>query len=193
MKKTVILAGMAFFLFSCGSNDKNAKNEQKETPGVTVNSEESTANAPKANIDSLVKAIDMEREKIENNLPSSQKKSLPTASLREQIKQKWSRIEFFTQNDQLVRIKTFPYEKVSQRTEEFYFQNGKLMIAFIEDDGLQRIGKSEERTGKTYYYFEDAVIKEANQTNEKETSIRASDSERLLQEAKEYFELFPKN
>jgi hypothetical protein len=186
MKKIVIMAGMVFILFSCGSND------QKKTPGAAVNSEESVASVPKVNVDSVVKAIDMEREKIENNLPSSQKKSLPTTDLREQIKQKWSRIEFFSQNDQLVRIKTFPYEKVSQRTEEFYYQNGKLILAFIEDDGLQHIGKSEARTGKTYYFFEGAFINENNQTNEKETTVRSSDGERLLQESKEYLELFPK-
>jgi len=193
MRKILLISGMAFIFFSCGSNNQPSKNEQKENPDITVKAEVSTASIPQKNIDSLIKVIDMEREKIENNLPSSQKKSLSTSALREQIKQKWSRIEFFTQNDQLVRIKSFPYEKISQRTEEFYYQNGKLMLAFIEDDGLKHIGKSEERTGKTYYYFEDAVIKEVNQTNEKETSIGNSDSERLLQEAKEYLELFPKN
>jgi hypothetical protein len=187
MKNILIISGMVFIFISCGSND------QKETPAATVNSDKSTTSIPKANIDSLVKAIDMEREKIENNLAASQKKSLPTAGLREQIKQKWSRIEFFSQNDQLVRIKTFPYENISRRTEEFYFQNGKLVLAFIEDEGLEHIGKSEKRTGKTYYFFNDAVIKEDNQTNEKETTIRTSDGERLLQEAKEYLELFPKN
>ena len=146
---------------------------------------------PALNADSLVSRIDIERERIETNLKSFQKKSLSTKDLRAQIKQKWSTIDFFTEKSQIVRIKSYPYKQISQRTEEFYFQNGKLMLAFIEDEGLKFIGKENKRVGKTYYFFNDAVIKEQNQTSEKETTIRSSDSERLLQEAKEYLDLFP--
>jgi len=192
MKTRLMILGIVFIFFSCGSNNQNAKNEQKAKEDSTVKSENGIVNTPKINTDSLVKAIDIEREKTENNLKSFQKKSLPTKDLRAQIKQKWSKIEYFTENGQIVRIITFPYEKIVNRTEEFYFQKGKLILAFINDEGAKYPGKEDKRIGKTYYIHEDTVIKEVNQTKEKETTIRGSDSERLLQEANEYIELFPK-
>jgi hypothetical protein len=45
---------------------------------------------------------------------------------------------------------------------------------------------------KEYYYQNDLCIKEDNRSKEPETTIRDSDCERLMQEAKEYLELFPK-
>lgn len=183
---TMLMAGIT--LTSCNSSEKKAENAQDKDKVIEAKQELSQVRK-----DSIVKVIDTERTRIENSLLSLQKKSIPTTNLRPQIKQKWSKIDFYTENDQIVRIKSYPYEKISDRTEEFYFQKGKLMLGFIEDEGLQYKGKSDKRTGKTYYFFEDAVIKEINQTNEKETSIRNSDSERLLQEAYEYIELFPKN
>jgi hypothetical protein len=131
------------------------------------------------------------RGNIESNLESLQKKTLLTSNLRAQIKQKWSKIDYYIENGQVMRIKTHPYKTVSERTEEFYFEQGKLILAFIEDNGEKYTGKSDQRIGKTYYYWEDTVIKEDNPTKEKETSVRNSDSERLLQEAKEYLELMP--
>ncbi|MCK9205123.1 MAG: hypothetical protein M0P58_11920 [Bacteroidales bacterium] len=192
MKSRLVFLGMVFLFFSCGSPNQNAKNDQKESTGQTAGVETETVQAPKINTDSLVKVIDVEREKIERNLKSLKRTTLTTTNLRAQIKQKWSKIDFYAEASQIVRIKTYPYDKISKRTEEFYFQKGKLILAFIEDEGAQYKGKSDKRVGKTYYFFNDAGIKEINQTTEIETSIRQSDSERLLQEAKEYIELFPK-
>jgi hypothetical protein len=192
MKTKLLLCGIVFIFFSCGSNNQNAKNEEKGKTDSAVKTGATAVNTPKINTDSLIKVIDLERERIETNVKSFQRTTLPTAKLREQIKQKWQKIDFYTQKEQIVRIKSYPYEKISHRTEEFYFKNGILMLGFIEDNGLNSTGKSEQREGKTYYFFGDVVIKEENLSNEKETSIRTSDGERLLQEAKEYLELFPK-
>ena len=192
MKTRFMILGMAFVFFACSSNNQNAKKELNEKTDTTVKAESKTVNTPKINTDSLIKVIEVERERIENNLKSFQQKILPTKDLRTQIKQKWSKIEFYTENGQIVRIITLPYEKIVNRTEEFYFQKNKLILAFINDEGAKYPGKEDKRIGKTYYFYEDAVIKEVNQTNEKETTIRSSDAERLLQEATEYLELFPK-
>jgi len=194
MKKLLTIsfvAGMAA-LIACGPSkkDQEVKEKQKEKQKQEQDSIDS-ADRTKKKADSLIIAINLERDRIENNLKSFQIKSLSTKTLREQIKQKWSKIEFCTEKDQIVRIKTYPYKEITNRTEEFYFQKGKLMLAFICDNGLLiKEGKPEKGLGKTYYFSEDAVIKEENLSNEKETSIRNSDSERLLQEAKEYLELY---
>jgi preprotein translocase subunit YajC len=191
MKKILIIvfATIIATFIACSPNKKNQEAKEKQK-------QDSIAAADKAikEADSLVKVIALERTRIENKLISLQKKSLSTTNLRAQIKQKWSEIDFYTENDKIVRIKTLPYKEISNRTEEFYFQKDKLILAYINDIGLQiKDNKFERGTGKTYYYSEDAVIKEENLSGEKETSIRDSDSERLLQEAKEYLTLFPKN
>jgi hypothetical protein len=179
-----------FILASCGSGEQKAG--QKESGGTTGKDAGEVVSQPKMNADSLVTVINAERAKIENGLKSLQRTSLLTDNLREQIRQKWSKIEYYSGQGQILRIKTYPYEKISQRTEEFYFQDGSLILAFIEDQGATYTGKSENRVGKTYYFHDDVFVKEVNQTAEKETSIRTSDAERLLQEAKEYLGLFPK-
>ncbi len=182
---------MAFILVACNRGNPNAGETQK-SKGDSLARTEVKATAAKINNDSLVKIIEAERERIEASLKSFKQTILPTKDLRAQIKQKWSKVEYFSENGQVVRIITLPYEKIVSRTEEFYFQKGTLILAFINDEGLKYIGKDDKRVGKAYYYSGDKVIKEDNRTNEKETTIRDSDSERLLQEAKEYLEFFPK-
>jgi hypothetical protein len=190
MKTKLIFLGMAFLLFSCSSNQQKA-GDQTAQNDTAVKSVSETVAAPAVNNDSMVTVIDAERAKTEGNLKAFQRKTLPTKDLRPQIKQKWSKLEFYSDNGKIVRIKTYPYEQISHRTEEFYFREGKLILAFIEDEGSGSRGKSEKRAGKTYYFFNDNVIKEDNPTGEKETSIRNSDGERLLQEAQEYLTLAP--
>ena len=190
MKTRMFVLAMALALCSCGTGNKNAGKEQKDTTGAGIAQGEEAKVKPKVNVDSMATVIDAERNRIETALKSLQRTTIPTMNLREQIKQKWSKLDFYTDKGQVIRIKSYPHEKISQRTEEFYFKNGKLILAFIEDNGLKNTGKATDRFGKTYYYFNDESFKEINQTNEKETGIRASDSERLLEEANEYLEIF---
>lgn len=190
MKRTLVFIGFAFFLFSCGSN--NTGKEQKENAQAAVNKDSVTAQAPKTNVDSLVKVIEAENSRIEANLKSFTKTSLKTTGLREQIKQKWSIIEYFTENAQIVKIVTLPYKQITKRTEEFTFKQGKLILALIADQGIDEKGNFEKEIDKEYYFSDEICIKEDNRSNEKETTIRNSDSERLLQEANEYLDLMPK-
>ena len=190
MKRTLLFIGFVFFLFSCGSN--NTGKEQKENAQAAVNKDSVTAQSPKANVDSLVKVIGAENSRIEANLKSFSKTSLKTTGLREQIKQKWSVIEYFTENGQIVKIVTLPYKQITKRTEEFTFKQGKLILALIADKGIDEKGNIEKDIDKEYYFSDGICIKENNRSNEKETTIRNSDNERLLQEANEYLDLMPK-
>ena len=151
-----------------------------------------TAQTPKINVDSIVKSIEAENARIEANLKSFKKTTLKTTGLREVIKQKWSVIEYYTENSLVVKVETLPYKQVTKRTEEFTFKNGKLILAVIADHGIDEKGNIEKEIDKEYYFADDKCIKEDNRSKEKETSIRNSDSERLLQEVNEYLDLFPK-
>jgi hypothetical protein len=192
MRAKLFLLALASVLFSCGPNHEVGNSGENKKTELKSSSETKVVAAPKINADSIVKSIDAERERIENNLKSLQRKSLSTKGMREQIKQKWSKLDFYTENSQVVRIKSYPYANITKRTEEFYFRNGQLIIAFIEDNGLDFKGKEPKRDGKTYYFAGDSLLRESNMTHEQETTIRSSDSERLLQEAKEYLGLFPR-
>jgi hypothetical protein len=86
---------------------------------------------------------------------------------------------------ELLRIKSYPHADVSKRTEEFYFRNGQLVLAVIEDDGSGPAGETSDDS-KRYYFKEGRAVMELYASGEAEYSIRDSDAERLLQETREY-------
>jgi hypothetical protein len=190
MKRIFLLTGLIFFCFACGSNQKNAAGEQKDTTKTAVQQE--NAQTPALNADSIMKIIDAENSRIEASLKTMKKTVIKTKELREQIKQKWSEIEYYSENGQIVKVVTLPYPQITKRTEEFTYQNGLLILAMVGDKGLNEDGKAEKKIDKAYYFHGGACIKEDNRSKEEETTIRNSDNERLLQEAGEYLELFPK-
>ena len=174
--KNILIPILAMTFAAC--NSSNPKQEtttaETETQKVEINS------------DRLVLSIENQVEEIEAKSDRLLvKKEITTAELRPQIAQKWSKIHAYMDNGTVLRIKTYPHDAVSKRTEEFYFSNNDLMYVAIEDDGS---GK-EEKVDKGYFFHNSEVIFEDNKSEESETAIRESDAERLLQEAKEYLEL----
>lgn len=138
----------------------------------------------------MVQKIDTQKAEIETQIKEIKPTELKTTDLREQLKQKWEKIHFYTNAEsQVIRVKTYPYDKISKRTEEFYFQDGKLILAVIEDDGTGEAGKEKEKLTKLYYFNEEKPFHEINNSGEKEYSIKESDAERLLEEANEYVKL----
>lgn len=144
--------------------------------------------APTMNIDSVVMVIDAKRNTIEASL--TEPVELSAESFRAKTKQKWQRLHFYTDNGQVVRIKSYPYEDVSPRTEEFYFDNGALILAVIEDDGSGEKGKPKEAIDKMYYFHDGALISEHRLDDKEEFGVRESDGEELQAEAREYLSLF---
>ena len=138
----------------------------------------------------LVAAIDAKRKAIEAKAEKLTHKTLSTTDLRPQVKQKWSKIEYYVDGSQVARIKTYPHAQVSERTEEFYFDRGELMYAYIQDRGAQDHERGGPRAGKEYYYAGGKFVTEKNSSSEPEHTIRHSDEERLEQEALEYLALY---
>ena len=135
--------------------------------------------------------ISTERARIEAAVESLTRREISFENARAQIKQKWKKMDAYLEGDQVVRIRTYPQGE-SARTEEFYFKDGKLILAFIEDDGLSNEGQSEARKGKTYWFSGGKFIKEENDTGEAETTAPSDDAQRLMQEAQEYLVLASK-
>lgn len=198
MKKVLMpIMAAAFIFFSCGDaestegeNKENTENKQEETTDsteVTAEEEEMTIN-----FDEVVQANKDYRTEVEGILESLEKKEMTTDEMRAQIKQKWATIHFYSKDGQLVRIKTYPHEANSKRTEEFYLKDGQLLVAVIEDNGLNSKGASDETADKVYYFKDGMKVSEEYNTEETEYAIKDSDAERLMQEVKEYMEYFNK-
>jgi hypothetical protein len=190
-KYSIAIIAASLFFVQCGEGELVEETATEETSSEEV-VEEVVEEEAEVNVDSLVNAIQSSRSAIESDIADLEKLELPTGGLRPQISQKWSAIHFYSRDGELVRIKTYPYDH-SNRSEEFYLENGALVLAAIEDEGADKVGPSEEFTGKLYYYHNDHVIHETNDTEEDEGTIRESDAERLLQECAEYKLIFREN
>ena len=138
----------------------------------------------------LMEKINQERTSIEARKNELTRHELSTKTLREQIKQKWSKLHYYSEGNEVVRVKTYPYDGISTRTEEFYFNDGSLIFAIIQDQGLDEGTAGETGDRKEYYYWNGQFVGERQDTVEKERSIRHSDEERLESEAAEYLEIY---
>ncbi len=174
-----------FTLNACNSPEK--QKEVKETEAET----EVVSETPESDFDkdAYIQKADSLRSAIEELSDEAERAEISTDSLRGQLKQKWSKIDYYMDEGNVIRIKTYPHEGVSQRTEEFYFYKGELILVVIEDDGSGSKGKDKSQLDKIYYFHDDSLVEEINNSQETEYGIRQSDSERLIQEAREYLKL----
>jgi len=200
--KKIILSGvilaavLSTSLTSCNNANKTTDTATTDTIAVVetpitepvVETETEMSDEQKQEI---VQKIDAQKTEIETQIKGLKPKEVKTTSLREQIKQKWDKIHFYANAEgQLIRIKTYPYEKISKRTEEFYFQDGKLLLAVIEDDGTGTAEKEKGKLTKLYYFNEEKPFHEINNSGETEYSIKESHAERLMEEANEYVKIY---
>lgn len=183
MTRMIMVAALAA-LFACeNAADETTTPQPDPTPSPTTLQED------KMNESEAVQYAMDYRARIENNLDRYTQTTLPLTNAREQVAQKWTKMDVYRDGDDIVRIKTYPHEGISTRTEEFYFENGGLVLAFIEDEGTGATGKKEGRMGKTYIFSNSTFVTERNNTGEAEITDPETDAQRLLQEAKEYLEL----
>ncbi len=182
MKKFLFLYGMVVVIFSvssCSQNkEKNEELENKTEKSGLVNSEILINTDSIDKIRAMVESVAVSPIEIE------------TSKLREKIKQKWSKIHFYTDNNIVVKIKTYPYPEVSKRTEEFYANESGLVLVVIEDNGDGKKGKTKDEIDKMYYFNKGAIIKEYNNQKEAEQTIKESDAEELLSEFNEYMKIY---
>lgn len=196
--KKIIFSGLvlAAALTSCNNANKTTDTATTdtavvvETP-VTEPVEETETAMSDEQKQEIVQKIDTQKAEIETQIKALKPTEIKTEGLREQVKQKWEKIHFYTNAEgQIIRVKTYPYDKISKRTEEFYFQDGKLILAVIEDDGTGEAGKEKEKLNKLYYFNEEKPLHEINNSGETEYSIKESHAERLMEEANEYVKLY---
>jgi hypothetical protein len=99
-----------------------------------------------------------EQKLVENKL-TRKEVSLTKPNIKESIRQKWEKMDAYYEDGKLVRIQLYPRPGMSQRTEQFYLMDDKLVFAFIQDTGPKHEGKDMGEPGKELYFHNDKLIK----------------------------------
>jgi hypothetical protein len=188
MKKRIILSGLliaTMAIVSCNSN-KEQKAEEQTSIQANVPKDEPS---PEGQIS--VEEIDKLRAEIESF--DIKPIEISTSTLREKIKQKWSKIHFYLKDSVIVKVKTYPHPSISKRTEEFYANKDGLLMVVIEDNGSAAKNQEKDMVDKMYYFNGDSLIKETNKGTESEYNVRNSDAEELMTEFKEYLDIYKKS
>lgn len=185
MRKNTRILGLicaALSIASCTANEELKSDVKQETK-----QEKSSADSIPENALSVEK-IDALRAEVEalNITPIE----MSTENLRAKTKQKWKKLHFYAENGVVRKVKTYPHEASSKRTEEFYAFEGNLVLVVIEDNGNSPKGKPKSDIDKMYYFSQGKVIQELNKEKQSEYNIRDSDAEELISEFNEYKELY---
>jgi len=188
MKKKPIVLGLMFAalsITSCTSNEEPNAETQKETT-----QDEAPGDSIPINPLSVEK-IDVVRAEIEAmNLEPIE---MSTEKLRAKTKQKWKKLHFYAENGLVRKVKTYPHDATSKRTEEFYTFEGYLILVVIEDDGEGTKGKAKSDIDKMYYFSQGKLIQELNKEEKSEYTVRESAAKELISEYNEYIELYKRS
>ena len=188
MKKVLILF-LAVGLFSCtdSSKEKDVVEESHEVvQDEKVSNPESKLHEEER--DALISKFDENRLAIEAKIHDIKPIEITSEYLRDKIRQKWSKIHIYTENGVILRIKSYPYETISDRCEEFYFYEGKLAMVVMENDGDWTQSQDVSKLDKVFYFENGKLIFEkggASPYNSLEDM-----SHELIQEAVEYTHLY---
>lgn len=164
--------------------------KKAEEPKPEPAQEKAEVEEPKVDTEAIIGEIDAKRAEIEEATKSIEAVEVSTENQRAKIKQKWSKMHFYAKDGVVHRIKTYPHENVSKRTEEFYFDNNQLILVVIEDDGEGEAGKSKDMLDKMYYINNGELVSEMKLENKTEYNEKDSDIEELIQESKEYLDIY---
>lgn len=184
--KKLLIAFLAISLLVACNTGTNELPKTEETTAKTP-----AANDPGFDVAAMTAGIDAMRAAIEENLDIYEKVEIGKDQFREKTRQKWEKIHIYLEDGKVMRIKSYPYEGITKRTEEFYFDHGNLILAVIEDDGEEAGGK--EEVDKLIYFHNGEAYSEVSQGDEQELSSLKAEGEELYEETMEYLELLKKN
>ncbi|HMK05018.1 MAG TPA: hypothetical protein VK489_12530 [Ferruginibacter sp.] len=86
------------------------------------------------------------------------------------LKQKWAKMDVYSDSSGIRKIKVYPHPGVSQRSEEFYFDDGKMFFTFIADSGLHKENYDEGIAGKEFHFLNGKLIRYYDRSGEKEAN-----------------------
>jgi hypothetical protein len=179
----IILTVLAVFVFGCKEAPKT--DSDKDKTKVTDTTKKNVVNT-----DELVAKIQKYRtegeEKLVKKSLTKKEFELKGDNIKENIKQKWEKMDAYFEGDKVIRLQLYPHKGISERTEEFYVKDGVLVFAFIQDKGPKKEGKDAGEPGKEFYFDNDKLIKSINTTKEEVKNI---EEEKKMYETKLPYEV----
>jgi hypothetical protein len=160
----------------CGesSNNTNSRPANANSTNTNTNATRNTANANQtsagstdlakvlanasATAEERVKAIDAYVSETEAKLPNLTRKErdVTPADLKGITEAKVAKVHTYTDGTDVRRIKL--YFEGSQKTEEYYFHNDKLVYVFVEPQGAGKQGHDPAAKGDKLYFANDGLI-----------------------------------
>lgn len=100
-----------------------------------------------------MKDIDAQVRKVEQSLPTLTRHEvmLKPRSLAAVTDARWTRLHAYAKGDMVERLKVYP-PAGSSKTEEFYYNDGKLIMVFQEPNGAAHEGHNADAQGTRYYF-----------------------------------------
>ncbi len=177
---------ISFVIFAaCNDNASQSTNTQTSV---------STVNDSAADYSQQIAANEKMKAAIEAAASGYAKKEidLKKSAANESIKQEWAKMDVYSDSAGIRKIKLYPYQGISQRSEEFYYNNGKMFFAFISDSGLSNENKDENLPGKEFHFMGEKLLKYDDKSGDKENNAAEEKKMyelRLAMEAEELYTL----
>lgn len=185
IRAVALLLTVCIFFAACNNN----ASDNKSTP-TSVN----PANDSTADYSQQIAANEKMKADIEVTDPGYAKKEIDLArsAANASIKQEWAKMDVYSDSTGIRKIKVYPYQGISQRSEEFYYNNGKMFFTFISDSGLNNENKDENRPGKEFHFMGEKLLKYDDKSGDKEDNPAEEKKMyevRLTMEAEELYKL----
>ena len=173
-------------IFVLGCAEETPKKDAGADKTATTDDSQNSAANNEAILDNIKKFRADGEDKLVNNKFTRKLIHLKGDAVNEDIKQKWESMAAYYEGDKLIRIQLYPHKNITQRSEEFYVMDDKLVFAFIQDKGPKHEGKDMTEPGKEFYFDNDRLINYVDRSGDKETNI---DQEKKMYEAKLPYEV----
>jgi hypothetical protein len=156
---------------------------------MTASAAEKAEN-PNLAVSEKVSAIDAYVRNVEKNISSSQRKEqmLTPGELKNVTNENWTKIHTYSDGADLKRMKLYPTAG-SQKTEEFYYRDGKPVFVFLEANGAGKENHDQNATGDKYY-FADGKLIAATAADGKSIDVKSAEAEKMSEKLQKESEAF---
>ena len=181
MKKAIFVTAMCVGLVAMMSV-RAADNA--ENPSLAILSDN------KAPASEKVSAIETYVRNVEKNISSSQRKEqmLSPDELKNITDENWTKIHTYSDGADLKRMKLYP-PAGSQRTEEFYYYDGKPVFVFLEANGAGKENHDQNATGDKYY-FADGKLIAATAADGKSIDVKSAEAKKMSEKLEKESQAF---
>ncbi|HEX3321432.1 MAG TPA: hypothetical protein VHR84_12070 [Terriglobales bacterium] len=181
MKKTIFVTAICVGLVAMMSARAA---EKAENPSLAILSDN------KAGASEKVSAIEAYVRSVEKNISSSQRREqmLSPGELKNVTNENWTKIHTYSDGADLKRMKLYP-PAGSQRTEEFYYHDGKPVFVFLEANGAGKENHDRNATGDKYY-FTDGELIAATAADGKSIDVKSAEAKKMSEKLQKESEAF---